>query len=75
MSAESFKAPQNSRQSEDDADKTRRKVIDATRQRKHRHDQRESIVLKPSIRDNQPDCIWLQGEKLYPPFNGCAKGA
>ncbi len=35
MRAESFEAPQNSRQTEDDAYKTRRKVIDATRQRKH----------------------------------------
>ena len=38
---ESFEDSQNSRQDEDDVDKTRRKDIDVTRQQKHRQDQNE----------------------------------
>ena len=40
-SAESFEASQNSRQAEDDVDKTRRKAIVVTRQQKHRQDQKD----------------------------------
>ena len=35
---------------------------------------RKTTVLQPSIENPQPDCIWMQGEELYPRFNNCSKG-
>jgi len=34
---------------------------------------RKTTVLQPSIENTQPDCIWLQGEKLHSRFSRCAE--